>query len=119
MAQIETTTASVATQKKEAAPSRLTRARRAAILKALADPNRFELVERIAKANCPMGCSQAQAALDIAPATLSHHIKELESAGLIRVEKAGKFHYLHLKREALAAVSESLGMLAKPACPQG
>ncbi len=106
------------TQKKETAPPRLTRARRAAILKALADPNRFELVERIAKANCPMGCSQAQAALEIAPATLSHHIKELESAGLIRVEKAGKFHYLHLKREALAAISESLATLAGPSCPQ-
>lgn len=118
MAQTETTPAPATTQKRESASTRLTRARRAAILKALADPNRFELVERIAKANCPMGCSQAQAALDIAPATLSHHIKELESAGLIRVEKAGKFHYLHLKREALAAVSESLAALAKPACTQ-
>ncbi len=64
--------------------SRLTRARRTAILKALADPRRFELLERIAKAGCPLGCAQACAALPISAATLSHHIKELETAGLIR-----------------------------------
>jgi ArsR family transcriptional regulator len=62
-------------------PIRLTRARRTAILKALADPRRFELLERIAKAGCPLGCSQALAALPISAATLSHHIKELETAG--------------------------------------
>ena len=95
---------------------RLTRARRTALLKALADPRRFELLERIAKANCPLGCSQAQEALDIAPATLSHHIKELESAGLIEVEKAGKFHYLRLKPEVLEAIATMLGALARPNC---
>ncbi|HEX7728149.1 MAG TPA: metalloregulator ArsR/SmtB family transcription factor [Terracidiphilus sp.] len=95
---------------------RLTRAQRTAILKALADPKRFELLERIAAANCPMGCMQAKAALAIAPATLSHHIKELETAGLIRVERAGKFHYLHLQPNVLAAISESLGALAGPGC---
>ena len=36
--------------------------RRTAILKALADPRRFELLERIAKAGCPLGCAQALAA---------------------------------------------------------
>ena len=76
---------------------RLTKARRIAILKALADPKRFELLEKIAKATCPLGCSVAGAALAISPATLSHHIKELESAGLIQVAREGKFHFLSLK----------------------
>ena len=66
-------------------PARLTRARRAAILKALADPRRFELLERIAKAGCPLGCTQVRAALPISAATLSHHIEELETAGLIEI----------------------------------
>ena len=45
-----------------AKPARLTRARRATILKTLADPRRFEILERIAKAGCPLGCTQARAA---------------------------------------------------------
>ena len=69
---------------------RLTRARRTAILKALAAPRRFELLERISKASCPLGCAQARAALPISAATLSHHIKELETAGLIHIRPVAK-----------------------------
>ncbi|HEY6490110.1 MAG: helix-turn-helix domain-containing protein [Terracidiphilus sp.] len=96
---------------------RLTRARRTAILKALADPRRYELLERIAKANCPLGCSQAQAALKIAPATLSHHIKELETAGLIEIERVGKFHNLKLRPGVLEALAETLQTLTAASCP--
>ncbi|HLY41680.1 MAG TPA: helix-turn-helix domain-containing protein [Terracidiphilus sp.] len=96
--------------------ARLTRARRIALLKALSDPRRFELLERIARANCPLGCSQAQAALKIAPATLSHHIKELESAGLIEVERVGKFHNLKLRPGVLEGLGESLKALDKTSC---
>src|ERR1700741_328693 len=98
--------------------TRMTRARRMALLKALADPKRFELLERIAKANCPLGCAQAQAALEIAPATLSHHIKELETAGLIEVERKGKFHYLSLRRGVLDALAKNLQGLESTNCAQ-
>jgi ArsR family transcriptional regulator len=95
---------------------RLTRARRTAILKALADPRRYELLERISKASCPLSCSQAQAALKIAPATLSHHIKELETAGLIEIERMGKFHNLKLRPGVLEALAESLQSLNFASC---
>ncbi len=95
---------------------RLTRARRTALLKALADPRRYELLERIAKANCPLGCADALTALKIAPATLSHHIKELENAGLIDVTRAGKFHYLKLKPGVLEALAEVLRALPAASC---
>jgi ArsR family transcriptional regulator, arsenate/arsenite/antimonite-responsive transcriptional repressor len=97
-------------------PVRLTRAGRTAILKALADPRRFELVERIAKAGCPMGCSAALAALPISAATLSHHIKELETAGLIEVRREGKYHFLTLRSGVLEAVAASLDALARVSC---
>ena len=96
--------------------ARLTRARRAAVLKALADPRRFELLERIAKAQCPLGCSQALAALPISPATLSHHIKELETAGLIAVRREGKFHFLSLRPGVLTALAGGLAALEQPSC---
>lgn len=96
---------------------RLSRARRTALLKALADPRRYELLERIAKANCPLGCSDALTALKIAPATLSHHIKELENAGLIEIERVGKFHNLKLKPGVLETLAETLKALPSTPCP--
>ncbi len=99
-----------------AKPIRLSRARRNAILKALADPRRFELLERIATASCPLGCAQALAALPISAATLSHHIKELETAGLIHVERQGKFHFLTLKPGVLLALATALSTLESPTC---
>jgi ArsR family transcriptional regulator len=97
--------------------ARLTRARRTAILKALADPNRFELLERIAKASCPVGCAEARAALAISPATLSHHIKELQRAGLIHVAREGKFHYLSIRPGVLDALASTLEALSHTSCP--
>jgi ArsR family transcriptional regulator len=95
---------------------RLTRARRTALLKALADPRRFELLEHIAKAACPLGCTQARAALPISAATLSHHIKELETAGLITVRREGKYHYLSLRPGVLDALANMLSGLEQAPC---
>lgn len=96
--------------------ARLPRARRTALLKALADPRRFELLQQIAKSNCPLGCSDALSTLRIAPATLSHHIKELERAGLIEIERVGKFHNLKLKPGVLESLADTLHALAAPSC---
>jgi ArsR family transcriptional regulator, arsenate/arsenite/antimonite-responsive transcriptional repressor len=96
--------------------TRLSSARRTAILKALADPRRFELLERIAKAGCPLGCAEARAALPISAATLSHHIKELETAGLINVRREGKFHFLTLKPGMLKSLIDLLAALETAPC---
>jgi ArsR family transcriptional regulator len=100
--------------------ARLSNARRTVLLKALADPRRFELLERIAKNNCPLGCAQARTAMPISAATLSHHIKELETAGLIEVRREGKFHFLSLKPGVLDALASALALLenaGRPAPP--
>jgi ArsR family transcriptional regulator len=100
--------------------TRLSNTRRTALLKALADPRRFELLERIAKNNCPLGCAQARTAMPISAATLSHHIKELETAGLIVVRREGKFHFLTLKPGVLDALAATLALLenaGRPAPP--
>jgi len=95
---------------------RLTRARRTAILKALADPRRFELLEHIAKASCPLGCAQARSSMPISAATLSHHIKELETAGLISIRREGKFHYMSLRPGVLEALAATLASLEQVPC---
>jgi ArsR family transcriptional regulator len=100
-----------------AKPLRLSAARRTAILKALADPRRFELLQSIAKAGCPLGCAQARAALPISAATLSHHIKELETAGLIHVRREGKFHFLTLRPGVMQGLIAILSALDTDRCP--
>jgi ArsR family transcriptional regulator len=99
------------------AAARLTRAQRTAILKALAEPHRFELLERIARAQCPLACSDMLAALAISPATLSHHIKELETAGLIHVRREGKFAYLTLRPGVIKSLAATLAALAPSSRP--
>lgn len=96
-----------------AKPVRLSRAQRTAILKALADPHRFELMERVAGASCPLGCSEMRTALKISAATLSHHVKELDAAGLVKVEREGKYMYLSPRCEVWAALIESLTAIGK------
>ena len=61
------------------------------IAKALADPRRYEILKKISAKTCYTPCSSMRDCIDIAPATLAHHMKELETAGLVRSEKAGKF----------------------------
>ncbi|HEY3706890.1 MAG TPA: metalloregulator ArsR/SmtB family transcription factor [Terracidiphilus sp.] len=96
--------------------ARLTRAQRTAILKALADPKRFQLLERIARSTCPLGCSAARDALAISPATLSHHVKELQTAGLVEVKREGKFIFLSLRPGVLQELIGGLNGLVQSHC---
>lgn len=67
------------------------------ISKALADPRRFEILQRIADCK-EMACGDLKTDLPITAATLSHHIKELSDAGLVDVRREGKFMHMQLRR---------------------
>lgn len=77
------------------------------IAKALADPRRFALLEAIAAGG---ECPQARlcAFFPITKATISHHLKELSSAGLVEPEKDGQFMHYRVNRNILKAYSEEL-----------
>jgi ArsR family transcriptional regulator, arsenate/arsenite/antimonite-responsive transcriptional repressor len=97
--------------------AKLPRGRQTAIFKALADPHRFELLQQIARAGCPLGCSQALSTLPISAATLSHHVKELGSAGLIDIRREGKHAYLTLRPGVLQSIAAVLAALETASCP--
>lgn len=73
----------------------------AAQFKALSNPHRLSLFHRLTTC-CPVGsvCDVDEAArltvgqlgegLDVAPSTVSHHLKELHRAGLVQMVRRGK-----------------------------
>lgn len=69
--------------------------------KALSNPNRLVLFQRMTQCCVPgtvceveqamqLSVGQLGEGLNIAPSTLSHHLKELNRAGLVQMERRGK-----------------------------
>jgi ArsR family transcriptional regulator len=83
----------------------------ALISKALADPKRFDILRRIASSREAPTCTCLRDFTGLSPATVSHHLKDLETAGLIRIERSGKFAHLTLRREAWKAYLKRLSAL--------
>lgn len=61
------------------------------IAKALADPRRFAVLQRISQARHECQYQKLCQHFPITKATISHHIKELVNAGLVETEREGQF----------------------------
>lgn len=79
---------------------------RAARFKALGDPLRLTILDRLS--NGPSCVCDLRDGLDIAGNLLSHHLKVLREAGLVRAEREGRWVTYHLEPAALAAVREAV-----------
>jgi DNA-binding transcriptional ArsR family regulator len=74
----------------------------AAKLEALGNPTRLKVYRalvRAGEAGLPVG--RLQDKLKIAPSTLSHHVKTLVSAGLIRQQRDGTTLYCHANYDVM------------------
>ncbi len=80
----------MATRAKSARQAPLSAREVGAISRAVSDPRRYQILQHIAAQACT-ACSDLRAAFPITAATLSHHLKELETAGLIETRRRGKF----------------------------
>lgn len=83
----------------------------AIINKALSDPRRFQILQLIAETSTAPTCSCVRDWTGLAPATVSHHLKELDTAGLIHVKRNGKFANLAFRRDVWKAYLRKLSTL--------
>jgi ArsR family transcriptional regulator len=90
-------------------PSRpaLSEAQFALIAKALADPRRMALLETISGGReCP--CARLGSLFSVSKATISHHMKELVTAGLVESRREGQYLHYCVSRDTLQAYTAEL-----------
>ncbi len=69
-----------------------------AISRALSDPKRVQVFRRIALGEAST-CTDMRECLAMKAATLSHHMKQLENAGLIETARDGRFVRASVRRK--------------------
>jgi ArsR family transcriptional regulator, arsenate/arsenite/antimonite-responsive transcriptional repressor len=73
------------------------------IAKALADPRRNQILQQVGEEREGVLCADVRERQPVTAPTLSHHIKELETAGLVQLAREGKCMRLLLQRDVLQA----------------
>jgi ArsR family transcriptional regulator, arsenate/arsenite/antimonite-responsive transcriptional repressor len=93
------------------------------ILKALADENRFQIINLLLTHDLCVGALACH--LDISKAAVSQHLRVLRKAGLVKGEKRGYWTHYSVERSALNYIGGSLmqaanqTLSAEAICPKG
>lgn len=76
--------------------------------RALADPTRVAIVNRLAGAGELCVCDLT-GAFDLSQPTISHHLRVLRDAGLVESSRRGTWAYYRLVPEAVESLRDTLG----------
>jgi len=82
------------------------------ISKALADETRLRIFEAIS-AGQQMTCGEIVSMRGVTPATVSHHLKILNEAGLIACRREGQFVYSRAVPETITSYARALAKIAQ------
>ena len=82
----------------------------AALFKALADPHRVKIVNLLAVQDDAVCVCDLTTPLDLSQPTVSHHLKKLLDAGLLRREQRGTWAYYSLEPDALRRLADVCDM---------
>jgi ArsR family transcriptional regulator len=91
----------------------------AALFKALADPQRVRIVNQLANSPEPVCACDFEAPLGLAQPTVSHHLRKLTDAGLLRREQRGKWAFYSLDPDALRRLAAVVDLPLAAATPGG
>jgi DNA-binding transcriptional ArsR family regulator len=86
--------------------------------KALSDPNRIALLERLAQCQEPCTVSQMAACCPVDLSVVSRHLALLREAGILHAEKRGKEVYYSVRFSALVATLRDIADAIEACCPQ-
>jgi ArsR family transcriptional regulator len=77
------------------------------VLKALAEPRRFRIVQELAAAG-ELSCGQVGERFPLAQPTISHHLKVLNDAGLLVVRREAQHAFVSVNQELMDRVLQPL-----------
>ena len=82
--------------------------RLAALAKALAEPVRVQIVDVLRRSDEPVCQCELIALLEMRQSLLSHHMRKLVDAGLVRVERRHKWAFYSIEPDALEELTKWL-----------
>ncbi len=83
----------------------------AELLKALADPHRLTILASLARAEGEICVCDFTAGLPLNQPAVSHHLKILRDAGLVKAERRGTWVYYRLAADARSRLHDALALV--------
>ena len=80
----------------------------AGLARALADPVRVQILDVLRNHDEDVCQCELQPLFDVSQPTLSHHLRKLEEAGVVSVERRGRWAYYSIDPDALEVLSSWL-----------